>query len=160
MGTRGRSDCSAPLREGAARRVLARAPHRRLSQTAHAAASARALLASPAARREVFDNGLREPAQIEREDEREGPRKGAPIRTTAEAYMLFKKGLRPVTEFEVPGTGKRATLGRRRAELSVREYTPQPASTTARVTRALETSFLHDSAVGTARRHFSTASAT
>ena len=76
----------------------------------------------------MFDNGLREPAKVEREDDREGPRKGQPVRTVAEAYMLFKKGIRPVTEFEIPGTGKRATLGRRRAELSVREYPSRSAA--------------------------------
>lgn len=71
---------------------------------------------------DVFDDGLREPPKVEREDERDVPRKGQLVRTQAEAYMLFKEGIRPVTEFEA-APGVRATKGRRRAELAVREFT-------------------------------------
>ena len=74
----------------------------------------------PSFHSDVFDNGQREPPKVEREDERKGARSGAVLRTTAEAYMLFKNGIRPVTEFELT-PGKRVTLGRRRAELAVRE---------------------------------------
>ncbi len=69
----------------------------------------------------MFDDGLREPPKVEREDERAHARAGHMVRTVAEAYMLFKKGLRPVTEFEVV-PGVRATKGRRRAEIAVREW--------------------------------------
>jgi hypothetical protein len=45
------------------------------------------------------------------------PRK---LLTTAEAYMLFRRNIKPATEYELPGGKGRATLNRRRAELAVR----------------------------------------
>ena len=42
-----------------------------------------------------------------------------PLVTTEEAYMLFRSGIKPATEFEAE-PGRRATLNRRRAELAVR----------------------------------------
>ena len=63
---------------------------------------------------EIFDNGISEPAKIER-----AGAGGRQVTTTAEAYMLFTKGVEPMTEYEV-APGVRATKARRRAELAVR----------------------------------------
>jgi hypothetical protein len=63
----------------------------------------------------VFDNGHNEPSLIERED---GSGK---VLAGAEAYMLFRAGVEPKTEFEY-APGRRSTLMRFRAEVSVREW--------------------------------------
>lgn len=64
---------------------------------------------------EIFDNGIGEPAKVERA----GAGGGRHVTTVAEAYMLFVKGVEPMTEYEV-APGVRATKSRRRAELAVR----------------------------------------
>jgi len=67
---------------------------------------------------EVFDGSGHEPARIEREEVAAGGRSRT-VTTKAEAYMLFRKGVAPMTEAE-RSPGVRWTVNRRRAELSVR----------------------------------------
>lgn len=72
---------------------------------------------------EVFEHGGEEGAEIERTETLVDGRQYT-LRSKAEGYMLFRKGVVPLTEFEVisPAGGKsRATQRIRRAELAVSE---------------------------------------